>query len=256
MKSFVAFTKKEWLENFRTYRIYILGIVFLLLGIMNPVIAFVTPELLGSMDLGGIVIEMPEPTALDSWAQFFGNISLIGMLALIVSYCGIMANEISRGTLVNLLTKGMKRHVVILSKYFTATTLWTGVYLLCLGVTYAYTAFYWSGDEFILNQGFISFLAPWLFGVLVLALLIFGGVLTGTFSGSLLTGGGAVVVLNLINIIPNVARFNPITLAGGTLALLDGSLEVSDFVPAIIVCLVSIVLLLLGSIAIFNKKKI
>ena len=256
MKSFVAFTKKEWLENFRTNRIYILGIVFLLLGIMNPVVAFMTPELIGSMDLGGIVIDLPDPTALDSWIQFFGNISIIGMLALIVSYCGIMANEISRGTLVNLLTKGMKRHVVILSKFFSATTLWTGVYLLCLGVTHAYTSFYWSGDEFTLNHGFVAFLAPWLFGVLLLALLIFGGILTGTFPGSLLTGGGVVVVLNLINLIPNVARFNPITLASGTLALLDNSLEVSDFVPAIMVCLVAIVVLLLGSIGVFNKRRI
>jgi len=253
MKSFVAFTKKEWMENVRTYRIYILGAVFLLMGILNPLTALLLPELIGGMDLGGIIIDLPEPTAMDSWAQFFSNITL-GMTALVISYCGIIANEISRGTLVNLLTKGMKRQTVIWSKFFISAAIWTGIYLLCLGVTYAYTAFYWSGSG--MDHVVITFLSPWLVGVFLIALLIFGGVLTGTFSGTLLVSGGVVVVLNLINLVPVVGRFNPMTLANGTFALLDSSAVVSDFLPAIYVSIIAIVSLLLISILVFNKKRI
>ena len=253
MKPFIAFTKKEWMENLRTYRIYILVAVFLLMGILNPLSAFLLPELIGSMDLGGIVIELPDPTAMDSWAQFFSNISL-GMAALVISFCGIIANEINRGTLINLLTKGMKRQTVIWSKFFTATTIWTGVYLLCLIVTYAYTNHYWADTG--MNHVFVTFLSPWLVGTLLIALLIFSGVITGTFSGTLLASGGVVVVLNLINFIPGVGRFNPMTLVSGTFALLDSSAVVSDFLPAIYISVVSIISLLFISILIFNKKKI
>lgn len=36
MNGFAAFLRKEWVEALRSYRILILGAVFLLLGIMNP----------------------------------------------------------------------------------------------------------------------------------------------------------------------------------------------------------------------------
>jgi len=252
MRDFIAFTKKEFIENVRTYRLYILGAVFLFIGIINPLTALFLPEILGSIDIGGI-IELSEPTAMDSWIQFFSNTTL-GMLALIISYCGIMANEFSRGTLVNLLTKGMRRQIVIWSKFLSTSIIWTGAYLLCLGVTYAYTVFYWSGAEW--NQPIISFLAPWLFGIFIIVLLIFGGVLTGTFSGTLLTSGVVIVLLNLLNIVPTFQRFNPVTLASGTINLLNFQNELADYLPAIIITLIASASVLIISVIVFNKKKI
>lgn len=39
----IAFMKKEWMENVRTGRIWILLILFGLFGVMNPAIAKLTP---------------------------------------------------------------------------------------------------------------------------------------------------------------------------------------------------------------------
>ena len=43
MKSLLAFIKKETMEQFRSGRLTILGILFVLLGVMNPAVAKITP---------------------------------------------------------------------------------------------------------------------------------------------------------------------------------------------------------------------
>ena len=255
MNAFIAFTKKELTESWRTYRLAVLAAVFLLLGLMSPFIAKVMPEMLSGMDLGGgMTITVPEPTAMDSWIQFFSNVGQIGMLALIITFSGITANELSRGTLVNLLTKGMKRHTVVFSKFLTASVLWTGCYLLCLVVCFAYTEYFWPAG--VLENAFLSFFAPWLFGEFLLSLLVFGGILFGTFYGSLLSCFGVIIVLSSLNIIPNVQRYNPVVLAADTLNLLNAQKDLADFAPAIIICALTTVLLLAASVAVFNKKQV
>ena len=49
MKPFLAFTRKELLAQFRTGKVTILGILFVLFGIMNPAIAKLTPWLMEMM---------------------------------------------------------------------------------------------------------------------------------------------------------------------------------------------------------------
>ena len=45
MRAYGAFMKKEFLELFRTYKWLVMGLVFLLLGIMSPLAAKFLPEL-------------------------------------------------------------------------------------------------------------------------------------------------------------------------------------------------------------------
>ena len=255
MSAFCAFTKKELTESIRTYRLVVLAAVFFLLGVISPLIAKIMPELFSGVDLGGgVVITAPEPTAMDSWAQFYSNVGQMGMLTLIITFAGIMANEFSRGTLVHLLSKGMKRSTVILSKWLFSGILWTGSYLLCLLVCYAYTEYIWPA--FSLSHAGTAFFLPWLFGEFLIALLIFGGVLFGSLYGSLLTCGGVVLVLNLLNIIPRVKEFNPIRLTGDALNLLSAQKTPADFMPAAAITAAATAALIAASIALFNKKRI
>ena len=43
MRAFLAFMKKEWMEQIRSSRLVVLTILFVLFGIMNPAIAKLTP---------------------------------------------------------------------------------------------------------------------------------------------------------------------------------------------------------------------
>ena len=254
MKQFIVFTKKEFFESAATFKLYILLAAFLIFGMMSPLLAKLLPDILKSVNLEGMIIEIPESSAIDSWTQFFKNVGQMGMLVLAIIFSGIMANEFSKGTLVNLLTKGLSRKNVILSKFFSATMIWTIAYLLCFGICYAYTAYFW--EEVGISHGFLTFAAPWLFGELLIAVLMLGGTLFSNFYGSLLSSIVVVIVLNLISLIPNSAKYNPASLAGGTLALLTEAAKPSDFIPAVIVCSVLIVALIVETIIVFNHKKI
>ena len=241
------------MESLRTYKFAVLLAVFVLLGIMSPMVAKMMPEILSGVKLEGMTITLPEPTAMDSWGQFFKNVGQMGMLTVIIIFSGIMANEFSRGTLVNLLTKGLRRSTVIIAKFSAATAIWTLAYLLCLSITFAYTAYFWEID---IHNPVLAFGSIWLFGELLIALLIFGGTLFTNFYGSLLTAFTVIIVLTIIGIAPQTAKYNPVSLSGGTLALLSSEQSAGDFIPAVIITTVAIAALLAASVAVFRKKTI
>jgi len=258
VKQFIALTKKEFFESHATYRVYILLAVFAIFGLMGPMMALLMPVIFEMMaaDMAamGMTLEIPEPTAQDAWTQFFSTFAQMGTLALGIIFSGVMANDLNRGTLVNLLTMGLKRHTVILAKFFTATVLWTAAFLLAVGTAYMYTAFYFEMDT--IAHVLLVFGAPWLFGVFMLALLIFGGTLFGNFYGALAVCFGVFFALIAVNILPAANRFNPASLAGGTLSIIMGAGEAADFIPAMFVCAGVIVLLIIVSILAFNHKKL
>lgn len=251
MKSYIAFVKKEFIENLRTFKILIIGVVFLLFGIMSPVIAKLTPEIIKSV---GLSMSLPDPTALDSWTQFFKNIGQMGLFVLVIVFCGIMANEFTRGTLIIVLTKGLRRNTVILSKLTMAALIWTLSYLIALFVCLGYTTYLWPSNP--MDNVFIAFFSMWLFGILLISLVILGGVLFKNIYGSLLLTGGAVVIMLLLSIAPNLEKYNPITLVSNNVALLASQKTVADFAPALSICSGFIIILTVGSIMIFNKKQL
>lgn len=80
MKTLLAFMKKEWLEQLRSGRLAILGILFALFGIMNPAIAKLTPWLFevmaDTLEGSGLSVTVVTVSAMDSWMQFFKNIPM------------------------------------------------------------------------------------------------------------------------------------------------------------------------------------
>jgi len=253
MRAFAAFYRKEALESWRTYRAVIMVVVFVAFGILSPLLAKLVPTLLNGMDMGGgAILQMPDATAFDAWSQFFKNISQMGMLVLIIVCCGITANEFSRGTLVNILTKGLPRHTVIAAKLAVAAAIWTISYAVSLGVAYAYIVYFWGIEP--LPHADLAFASLWVFGLALIALLMLGGLLSGNLYGSLLLTAGVIIVLNLIGIAPGTKRYNPISLAGGTVNLLNGSSSPGDYIPALLITLGAFVALIAGSIVVFNRK--
>lgn len=254
MKAFLAFLGKETTEHLRTYKLLILGAVFLIVGLMSPMAARFMPDILAMAGLDPDALGLPDPSALDSYMQFFKNVSQLGMVVFVIVFSGLMANELAKGTLVNMLTKGLSRPVVLMAKTVFAVLAWTVVYLLALGVTYGYTVYYFPAMEFA--HPFAAFFGLWLFGVLLLALILFGGVLSGSYVGSLLMAGGTAIVLSLVNLVPTAVDYNPSSLAGQNTALLTGDKTPADLMPAFVICTVLILALLGASVLIFNRKQL
>ena len=118
MKTLIAFTKKEFMEQRRSGKLLFLTILFVLFGIMNPAIAKLTPWLMemfaDSLAQSGMTVTDVTVTAMDSWVQFFKNIPM-ALIAFVLLEGSIFTKEYQAGTLILSLTKGLPRKTVVIS---------------------------------------------------------------------------------------------------------------------------------------------
>ena len=172
MKSLLAFIRKEMLEQRRSGKLIILGILFIVLGIMSPAIAKLTPWLMemmaDSLAGSGLIFTSVSVSAMDSWTQFFKNMP-IGLIAFVLIESSIFTREYQTGTLLLSLTKGLERHKVVAAKAVVLVILWTICYWLCAGITCGYTAFFW--DNAISQHLLFSLACWWVFGLFAVALM-------------------------------------------------------------------------------------
>ena len=141
MNGFYAFAKKELIEQLRSYKALILTAVLFLFGMMSPLLAKLLPDIFGGINIEGMTITIPEPTALDAYTQFFKNVGQLGYIALLLIFSGLLSQDVTKGTLVVLLAKGLSRPAVIFSKFTSALVIWTAGYALAAAAAYGYTAY-------------------------------------------------------------------------------------------------------------------
>ncbi len=256
MRAFTAFLKKELLECIRSGKILILGILFVVFGIMNPAIAKLTPWLfeLLSEDLAenGMAVTQVSVDALTSWTQFFKNIPM-ALIAFLLIMGGIFTREYETGTLVLLLTKGLSRYKVILAKGAVMMLLWTAGYWVCFGITYGYNAYFW--DNSIAEQLIRATVYWWCFGIFTVTLTVLFSVLAKGYSGVLLGVGGAVLFSYLLGCLPKASAYVPTSLMNG-MTFLTGAETVGEYLPALIITLLLSAACMTVSIPIFNKKQL
>jgi ABC-2 type transport system permease protein len=252
MKGYLAFLKKEIFEYVKTYKLLIMLMVFTVFGITNPLLAKLLPDILESLVEDNVIISLPEPTAFDAWTQFFKNATQMGLIVMVILFSGVLSSELSKGTLINLLTKGLSRTAVILSKYTCMVLVWTTSIALCFVLTYGYTVYLFPKDE--TSNLLFSVFCLWLFGLFLLSALLFSAALTKSNYGCMLITGIVVVACMIMNIISSVHKYNPISLATDNMGLIMNSIEVSSLYSAIMIsCLLSLIFVSL-SVVIFQKK--
>ncbi len=254
MRGYYAFVKKELTESLKSYRALILLAVFFVFGMMSPLLAKLTPEILASMAIEGVSITVPEPTAVDAYSQLFKNLTQMGMVVLLLVFGGMLSNEIARGTLLNMLTKGLSRHAVILAKYTVAVLLWTAALTLSALTTYGYTVYLFGNG--VIDHLLFALIGFWLFGAFVLAfILLSSAVIKGSFGGLILTAVTLLVLL-LLNIAPALVKWNPISLASSYMGLFLGGVTVESLFPAVGVTVVATVASLGLAMFLFGKSNL
>ena len=256
MNSFLAFTRKEITHQLRSGKLVILGILFLLFGIMNPAIAKLTPWLLeamaDSLEGSGMTITAVTITAMDSWVQFFKNIP-IAFIAFILLEGSIFTTEYETGTLVLSLTKGLARYKVILAKTTVLAMMWSIGYWLCFGVTYGYNDYFWSNT--LAQNLWLSAICWWIFGLWVIGLTVLFSVLAKS-SGAVLAGTGGVVFLSyLLGMVPKIKEYLPTVLTDGN-ALIYGTVDPGRYTAPLIITIILSILFITLSIPLFGKKEL
>lgn len=254
MRQLIAFTRKEFTEIVRTGRLSVLLILFVLFGIMNPAIARLTPWMMSlfaeSLAETGMIVTEVEVNALTSWTQFYKNMPM-ALILFVLMFSAILTGEYQKGTLINIVTKGMCRWKVVLSKAFTMILMWSVCYWLSYGITLGYNLYFW--DNSVVPHLVFGPFCIWLLGVWVISLILF---LSSVFSGNsavLLGTGGIFLLAYLFSLFPSVKKYLPVQLLDTT-NLLMGSRSLNDWLLAAGITLFLAVGTIMLSAVCFNKK--
>lgn len=254
MRIFLSLLKKEAIEGARTKKIISTFILFLFIGLISPLTAKLTPMILQSIATGNIDINVAPPSEIDSWTQFFKNISQIGMFGLAIILSTQMANEFQKGTLINLLSKGLPRYQVVLSKIFYNFILWFIAYFCSFILTYFYTK-YFFGISFPIRNILMTALLPFIFGLFLISLEILAGVISGNVIGTLILTTAGIVIQLILSIRDEIVKYMPIALIGKPVNLIKG-IGYDDYYVPIITGSILLILCIVISITVINKKQI
>jgi ABC-2 type transport system permease protein len=248
--------KKEFVEQYRTYRTLIALIILLLLGLSAPLLTKLTPDLLKSLG-GGIKVELPPQTATDALNSYLKNMTQLPSLMIILLAMGCVADERSHGTAVTVLTKPVPRTVFVLAKFLAyALLLFVGTVLAAAGAYfYTYQLFNAlpAGPFLLLN------LALFIYFLLTLALTLLASVL---FRNAIASGGLAFAGFLALSILPGlnatIAQGLPSALfsAERVSQLLAGTAPVGTILPPLDIGFGLILVLLLVSCLVFQRQEI
>ncbi|WP_438494997.1 ABC transporter permease subunit [Paenibacillus sp. IHBB 3054] len=125
MRSFWTLYSKEMLETLRSYKLIWIPIVFIILGIMQPLVTYYMRDILeasANVPAGMLEsFEMPEAAAV--MAQALGQYGTIGILVLALGTMNALAGERSSGTAELLMAKPVTPMVIIIAKWAAQLTL-------------------------------------------------------------------------------------------------------------------------------------
>ena len=212
--------RKELLEQWRTYRMLVVGAVLLALGLLSPLTAKLTPELIRLVpngdQLAGLI---PPPTALDAVAQYLKNMSQFAVILALLLTMGSVTQEKERGTAAMMLSKPLPRWAFLAAK-FAALGLTFGLSLVLAGAGAFYYIWLLFGPVDLAAWAAVNGLLL-VFTLVYVALTLLGSVMARSQTAAGGLGFGVLIVLSILGAIPQIGHYLPgdlVTWAGHLIA--------------------------------------
>lgn len=205
--------RKELLQEWRTRRALVVLAVFLVFGMGSPLLAKLTPEIIGSFAEAQMFADLiPEPTALDGMVQYIKNLTQFGFVLAVLLAMGAVVGEKERGVAQMILSKPLPRWAFLLSKFTAQALIYLAAFLLAGLGAYYYSYLLFGALDFSYFAAVNGLLWIWLLVFVALALV--GSVLgksTGAAGGiGMLLSVAALLAGNL----PRVGSLAPGGLTG------------------------------------------
>ncbi|MDR4969494.1 MAG: ABC transporter permease subunit, partial [Acholeplasmataceae bacterium] len=245
-----SFLKKELMELIRTPKLIIITSVFVFFAIIGPLTAKYMNELL-AMFASDIEISFPDPTHLQSWEQFYSNITSISMIVFLILMTGTVVSEKAKGSVYLVLTKNVTRSSFILCKILAGFILFTVMFLTSVLISWYYT---WILFDQVVYEGlFLSLLSVYILGIFFTMVAVTISILFKTTTHAALVAFGAYAFLNILTILTDLNRFNPAGSATLVMRAMMGDSVSSLVITNIITSIILTVILIFISTRIFNK---
>jgi ABC-2 type transport system permease protein len=256
-RCFLAAVRKELLQQWRTKRVIVVAAVFAFIGLLSPLAAKFTPEIIrmvpGAEQFADFI---PEPSIGDVMAQYVKNLTQFGFMIAILFGMGAIAGEKEKGTAALILSKPMPRWAFVCSKFTAQTLVYIGGFLIAAACTLYYTWFLFGpvdGGAFMFSN---LLLMVWF--MTYVAVTLTGSALTRSVGAAAGVGLGGAVLLMLSG---NLPWFGPLMPGGlvawaSQLGLGTSPDPVTANGGAIAMALVLIVMCVLGAMAAFERQEL
>lgn len=204
---------KEFMEQRRSQRLFIAVVVLAVFGLLSPLLAKLTPQIIGMIPGGEqIATIIPTPTVNDAIAQYIKNISQFGVLLTLLFSMGAVAGEKDKGTAAMILSKPMPRGTFLMAKFLAvALTLTIAMAAAALG-GYYYTAILF---ESLPAVGFLAMNGLLLFYMFVYAAVtLFFSTITRTQFIAIGGAAGVLILSGILSSLPTIGKYTPDALIG------------------------------------------
>lgn len=251
----LANLSKEFLYLWRTWRIVIISAVFLVFGILSPLLTKFTPQLLSAVEGAEMFADLiPEMTLVDSFNSHIETMTQFGFIVVILVGMGAVAGEKERGSAGLVLSKPLSRAIFITSKFISQAVLYLLAVLIAFAAGYYYTRILFG--DFQVGV-FLSINALLLLWVLVFAsVTLLGSTLgnsTGAAAGFALGGS---LLLILMGSLPNIGALLPNGLLGWASQIASDSTEIASSWGSVALSLVIILVCLVSALGVFERQEL
>ncbi len=208
MTGYRVLLRKELLEQWRTMRLGIVVIVYLVFGILSPFLARYMPELITTLlPPDQVPLRLPTPTSADAIDQFIKNVGGTLTLAAILLAMSMVASEKERGTAAFLLTRPVGRSAFVTAK-LTALGVTLGLALAASGsAAYAYTV--WLFGPLPAEDWAAMVLLLWLAQLSIASVTLLASTLVRSVVAAGAIGLAAYAVLAMVSALPAIGPLTP-----------------------------------------------
>ena len=251
--NFLAALRKEWLEQWRTYRLLMLGVVLVVFGLLSPLIAKYTPEIIKLIPNGEAIAQLiPTPTVMDVVTQYIKNIGQFGVILALLLTMGAISQEKDKGTAAMMLVKPLPRVTFLVAKFTALALIFAAAIVIASAACYYYTWLLFGALDVL------RWLA--LNGLMLVFVLVYVSLtlLCSVVAKSQAAAGGLALcllfILGLTGSIPGLGEYLPGQLLAWGGGLMAGKADA--FWPALWVSVGIIVVALMGARLIFDRQEL
>lgn len=256
MEKWVVLFKKEFVESLRNFKWIWIPLVFILLGIMQPVTSYFLPDII--KNFGGLpegaLMEFPLPTGPQVLAETLGQFSQIGVLVLVLAFMGTVAGERSTGTNIMILVKPVSYTSYITAKWAHIALLAISSFILGFVLAYYYTHLLIETVPFTQVLQGASIYILWLLFVITLV-LFFSTIIKSGGVVAFLTLGVTITISIIGSIAPDIMRWSPSMLSSHSYSYFQTGTGGEAFLLSVICTILLIVVMIIGAIYIFRNKE-
>lgn len=254
MNSFYTFFEKELIELHRSKRLYILMGIFLLFGMVSPVLARFMSEIV-TMAMGpSAPVMLKEPVWTDSFSQFYSNMTQMGELSILLIFMSCVSGEKQNHTAPLVLTKNLSPAKFIVAKYIASVVVMFVIFipalLACTG--YTYYLFGYCGEWKDIAVSGIAYMG---FTIVLLSTTTLASTLASSIVVSAILSLGGYVLLMLSSYLPKIGVFMPGKLLTVTAGVFSQELP-NSFVWALLGSFIISVLLIYLSVQLLKRQEI